>query len=290
MKRPANTRRTAVVLAMMMGLAMLFISPSSVSAASEADSPLRVEREQERVAVNAVRYLALGRTSMIDRAFQDDFVDHETGETGTDALRANVEEHAEAYPYARTRTVYRVVSEGDLVFVHSHLLLEPDTRGYAVADIYRFEDGKIAEHWGGEQAVPETTASGNDMFSTLSSPRRFSPDPQADTEETKAVLGALGYALVVEKDLTAWDTYTAPPYYQHSTNTPNGVEAVKEIWGQLLIDPEVTVAQVNGLTEGDLSVSQNRISGPGLELLTFDISRVIDGKIVEHWDIVQSVG
>jgi predicted SnoaL-like aldol condensation-catalyzing enzyme len=47
--------------------------------------------------------------------------------------------------------VHRVVAEGDLV-----------------ADFWRFNDeGKMIEHWDVLQRVPDTTASGNDMFSQL---------------------------------------------------------------------------------------------------------------------------
>jgi predicted SnoaL-like aldol condensation-catalyzing enzyme len=43
------------------------------------------------------------------------------------------------------------------------------TFNMAIVDIYRLnDDGKIIEHWDVTQPVPETTASGNDMFSQLS--------------------------------------------------------------------------------------------------------------------------
>jgi predicted SnoaL-like aldol condensation-catalyzing enzyme len=60
--------------------------------------------------------------------------------------------------------VYRVIADGDLVAAHSHY------RSFNMAgvDIWRFNDeGKIIEHWDVLQEVPETTASGNDMFSQL---------------------------------------------------------------------------------------------------------------------------
>ena len=61
--------------------------------------------------------------------------------------------------------VHRVIAEGDLVAVHSNY----KTFNMAGVDIFRFNDnGKIIEHWDVLQPIPETTASGNDMFSQLS--------------------------------------------------------------------------------------------------------------------------
>jgi predicted SnoaL-like aldol condensation-catalyzing enzyme len=61
--------------------------------------------------------------------------------------------------------VHRVIAEGDLVAAHSHY----KTFNMAGADIWRFDDGgKMIEHWDVLQTVPETTASGNDMFTQLS--------------------------------------------------------------------------------------------------------------------------
>jgi predicted SnoaL-like aldol condensation-catalyzing enzyme len=61
--------------------------------------------------------------------------------------------------------VHRVIAEGDLVAVHSNY----KTFNMAGVDIFRLnDDAKIIEHWDVLQPIPETTASGNDMFSQLS--------------------------------------------------------------------------------------------------------------------------
>lgn len=60
--------------------------------------------------------------------------------------------------------IKRVIAEGDLVVLHIHSKTNPTDLGRAVVDIFRFEYGKIVEHWDVAQPVPEKTANGNTMF------------------------------------------------------------------------------------------------------------------------------
>ena len=54
--------------------------------------------------------------------------------------------------------------DGDIVVVHSHVRMKPEDRGFAVVDIFRFEKGKVVEHWDVLQAIPENSANNNTMF------------------------------------------------------------------------------------------------------------------------------
>jgi predicted SnoaL-like aldol condensation-catalyzing enzyme len=60
--------------------------------------------------------------------------------------------------------IKRVIADGDLVVVHSHVTFGTDDRGMAVVDIFRFEHGKVVEHWDVVQQVPEHAANDNTMF------------------------------------------------------------------------------------------------------------------------------
>ena len=82
---------------------------------------------------------------------------------GSQAFIDFVKGFTKAFPQLRF-DFKRLVAEGDLVAVHSHLVAEPGSRGTAVMDMFRVENGKIVEHWDVVQEVPEKAANGNTMF------------------------------------------------------------------------------------------------------------------------------
>ena len=73
-------------------------------------------------------------------------------------------EFFKAHPQSALDMV-RVISEGDLVVVHSKFTTGPDDEGQAIIDIFRIANGKIVEQWDVIQQIPDHTANGNTMFS-----------------------------------------------------------------------------------------------------------------------------
>jgi predicted SnoaL-like aldol condensation-catalyzing enzyme len=60
--------------------------------------------------------------------------------------------------------IKRIFADGDYVIVHVHAVREPGTRGNAIIDIFRLENGKVVEHWDVVQPIPEKAANDNGMF------------------------------------------------------------------------------------------------------------------------------
>ncbi|MFJ9130439.1 nuclear transport factor 2 family protein [Streptomyces sp. NPDC102340] len=52
-------------------------------------------------------------------------------------------------------TVRRIVAEGDQVWTHSVARVAPGAHPSVVVDIWRIDNGELAEHWDVGQAVPE---------------------------------------------------------------------------------------------------------------------------------------
>ena len=60
--------------------------------------------------------------------------------------------------------IKRAIAEGDLVALHVHSKRTPESRGNAIVDMFRIENGKVVEHWDVVQAVPEKPLNDNTMF------------------------------------------------------------------------------------------------------------------------------
>jgi predicted SnoaL-like aldol condensation-catalyzing enzyme len=82
---------------------------------------------------------------------------------GPDGLRAFAEFLRTNFPEARSE-IKRVLVDGDFVILHVHSFRTPNTRGRAIIEIFRLDNGKVDEHWDVIQEIPETSANPNGMF------------------------------------------------------------------------------------------------------------------------------
>lgn len=80
-----------------------------------------------------------------------------------ETIMTAMEENAKQVP-DKIFEVKRTLQDGDLVAVHSHVRPTPESLGYAVMHIFRFENGKIAEMWDFGQEVPADMINENGMF------------------------------------------------------------------------------------------------------------------------------
>ncbi len=82
---------------------------------------------------------------------------------GPDGVIAYASGYLQANPDLRLG-FKRIIAEGDLVVVHSHLVPNHSDPGRAVVDIFRVQDGKLMEHWDVIQPVQRHPRNRNTMF------------------------------------------------------------------------------------------------------------------------------
>jgi predicted SnoaL-like aldol condensation-catalyzing enzyme len=148
--------RAAVAAAIFLALA----SPAAMAAPSEA------QQEANRKAVLAFYEKGLNQKDA-DAALAyvgDRYVQHNPGAPdGPDGFRKFIAFLREKFPNSHSE-IKRSFVDGDYVILHVHAVREPGTRGNAIVDIFKLENGKIVEHWDVVQPIPENPANNNTMF------------------------------------------------------------------------------------------------------------------------------
>ena len=90
----------------------------------------------------------------------------------------------------------------------------------------------------------------------------------------------------IDRDPAVLDRLFSDDYRQHNPQIPNGTAAVKALLKNLPADFKYEPGLV--LADGDYVIIHGRYIGWGPKpMVAVDIFRVANGKIAEHWDVMQ---
>ena len=206
--------------------------------------------------------------------------------TGADAFVGSVAYLASA-PVKTTVNNIRAFEDGDKVFLQT--VYNFAGAGEQVAfDIFRFDaDGKIAEHWDNLAAKAEPNPSGHTQVDGYNSLEDLDKTEE-NRELIKNFLHDVMQGKAPEKTPSYFDGDT---YIQHNTGIADdlsGLGAALEALGkqgiQMIYD---TVHQV--LAEGNYVLAVSEGSFGGAPTSYYDLWRIKDGKIAEHWNVMETI-
>jgi predicted SnoaL-like aldol condensation-catalyzing enzyme len=100
----------------------------------------------------------------VDEYFRPDYIQHSPmARTGAAGLKEFLSWAKSVSPSAEHQ-VKHVFVDGDYVIAHVHVVIQPGEAGSAVVDIFRIQDGMVAEHWDVAQQIPHHAQNHNGMF------------------------------------------------------------------------------------------------------------------------------
>jgi predicted SnoaL-like aldol condensation-catalyzing enzyme len=222
----------------------------------------------------------------IDRYFGEPFIQHEPtiadGLAGMKSFAAEI-----AGSPAADITIYRTLVDGNFVLLHSKYQGVGRYGGPAIAfDLFRFDGGKIVEHWGGQEPEAPPNRSGRTQVD--------GPTVVVDREKTEAnrsLVRTYRQTVMVDLRFDRIEEFIEGSHYaQHAAQIGDGIARLRERiasvakeGGQLHLAPRRFVAEGNFvlvLTEGDLPTGPTAL---------YDLFRVENEKIVEHWDVLTPI-
>jgi predicted SnoaL-like aldol condensation-catalyzing enzyme len=111
-------------------------------------------------------------------------------------------------------------------------------------------------------------------------------NPSSTAAANKALVSQVMDAVFVRRDSSVVERHFAKDYVQHNPSISNGRDAIPGLIGQLAAGFRYEAGMI--VAEGDLVMIHGRYTGWGPKpMVAVDIFRVVDGKLVEHWDVLQ---
>lgn len=187
-------------------------------------------------------------------------------------------------PKPKPSEMHRMIGEGDLVATHS-TLFNFGPKPLVAFDIFRIENGKIAEHWDnlsplreGPNPAGRTQVDGSTEITDLE-----------QTEANKTLVTELLERMFIGGEKIDITRFINPvKYLQHNTDAGDGLQALMKANAakglKMRYDKVgVVVAEGNFVLTG--------VSGALGDTPTafYDLWRIEDGLIVEHWDVIAPI-
>lgn len=184
----------------------------------------------------------------------------------------------------RVNTV-RVLQDGDYVVAHTDYEFFGPKVGF---DIFRFEKGKIVEHWDNLQTKPEgTNPSGRTMLDGTTTIK-----DRKKTKANKRLVQSFVEDILRDGKMDKIGEYIVSNHYiQHNPAIADGLDglgaALEAMAKQGITMRYDRIHKVLGEGNFVLVVSEGAFAGKPTSF--YDLFRVENGKIVEHWDTIEEI-
>lgn len=209
----------------------------------------------------------------------DDYIQHnpmvKTGKAGV--LEAIEMLKQFPSPENLPKPLMRVIAEGDLVAVH--LNVEFAGQKKVVLDIFRLENGLIAEHW---DAIQDVTSLGSEAIHAIEGPVIIQ-DQQA-TRQNKLRVEEFSRQVLIEGHFHKLPEFISENLIQH---IPDMVDSIGSFYEHL---QSFMIKEVHRIiAEGQFVVTQSSGLKNDLPQVFYNVYRLENGKIQELWTVCQEV-
>lgn len=254
---------------------------------SHNDNREETKMTNTQKALELINTFATGNTVKATELLAEGYIQHNLAYgTGRDAFVGSVAYLASA-PVKTTVNNIRAFEDGDKVFLQTTYNFAGSGEQVAF-DIFRFdENGKIAEHWDNLANKAEPNPSGHTQ--TDGTKEIYALDK---TEANRQLIKDFLYDVMQgNRPEKTPDYFDGDTYIQHNAGIADGLSglgtALAALAEQNIQMIYTTVHQV--LAQGNFVLAVSEGTFGGAPTSYYDLWRVEDGKIAEHWDVMETI-
>ncbi len=237
-----------------------------------------MKKDQIRALLKSIETGEPGPVAVVDEA---KYIQHnpQTHE-GSEGLVALFKRLSKTSPRVN---IVRAFEDGDFVFAHTEYDFARRNVGF---EVFRFEGGRAVEHWDNIQVRQGPNLSDRTMVD--------GPTQAVDldlTESNRAVARSFVETVLVDGQLDKLTDFISDTVAEHSPRLIDGAVALRAaLEGQEDSVRRIDYQKVHRvLAEGNfvLCVSEGKYAGTHSAF--YDLFRIADRKIVEHWDTTEDI-
>lgn len=235
-----------------------------------------------RKAVDLLKSIETGASEPAGNIKADKYIQHNLDvANGVDGFGALLGQLAD-YPEKPAVHTVRAFQDGDYVFAQTDYNFFGPKIGF---DIFRFEDGKIVEHWDNLMPTPQSpNPSGRSAID--------GPTAVADldkTEANKALARQFVENVLIQGRTGSLSAYfDADNLIQHDPQIGDGAQAYLAGLKQNGHKYEYTgIEKVLG--QGNFVLVVSAGTDNGTPVACYDLFRIENGRIAEHWDVIETI-
>ncbi|MBQ7244452.1 MAG: nuclear transport factor 2 family protein [Bacilli bacterium] len=225
-----------------------------------------------------------GDLKLVDSLLAPKYIQHNLAfADGRDAFIAAVAGLQQA-PVKTTVKVIREFQDGDYVILH--VCYNFAGAGEVVNfDVFRFENGLIAEHWDNSQAKVGANPSGHTQIDGDTN-----IVDNGNTEKTREIVSSFIKDILKGEHLEKTASYfDGDKYIQHNISIPDGLSGLGGVLAEMA---KAGIQMVYNRTFkvlacGDYALGMSEGTFAGKPTVYYDLFRVENGYIAEHWDVME---
>jgi len=264
-------------------LSIGFVSCTSQKNNSTIKKVKKMEISNKEKVISLLKSIETGAQEPINYINPNKYVQHNLGVAdglaGFGALLQQLPPNS-----AKVNTV-RAFQDGDFVFTHTDYNFFGPKIGF---DVFRFENNKIVEHWDNLQEKPTSL---NPSNHTMTDGTTEVIDLEKTAINKTLVKNFVEDILVYGKMDKLQDYFDDDKYIQHNPKIADGLsglgKALEYMASQGVIMKYDKVHHVLG--EGNFVLVMSEGSFDNNHTSFYDLFRVENGKIAEHWDVIETI-